>query len=150
MVATEATIDEVGERWPALATAARAEGVVEIFGLPIVVDGTAHGALNVYSRAATTPAVRRALRLLAEQASAAVSNAELYQSASRLADQLTTALETRVVIEQANGALMAIQKCDADEAFDVLRRASQRRNQKLREVAIEFLDGARRGNPGGR
>ncbi len=136
---SEMTIEEVGERWPALAAAARPDGIEEVIGLPLIIDGRPHGALNVYAKKATSPDLRRSLRLLADQASAAVANAEIYRSASSLAKQLEFALETRVVIEQAKGALMALQKCDADAAFDILRRASQRSNRKLRDVAAEFL-----------
>jgi AmiR/NasT family two-component response regulator len=39
------------------------------------------------------------------------------------------------VIEQAKGVLMAQRHIDADEAFDVLREASQRYNRKLRDIA---------------
>lgn len=142
LVATEVSVDEIEERWPRLAAEVRAEGFIEILGLPLVVDGAPRGALNVYTRTPTTAPARRALRLLADQASAAVANAELYESASTLTQQLTTALETRAVIEQAKGALMAMQKCSADEAFDILRRASQRQNQKLRQIAVEFIQRA--------
>ena len=51
--------------------------------------------------------------------------------------QLQAALESRDVIGQAKGILMARQGLSADEAFDVLRRASQRTNRKLRDVAAE-------------
>jgi AmiR/NasT family two-component response regulator len=83
---------------------------------------------------------RHALRLLSDQAAAALANASVYQSASELATQLSNALEHRAVIEQAKGMLMALQHCDDDQAFDILRRASQRSNRKLRDVAAELID----------
>lgn len=46
----------------------------------------------------------------------------------------------RAVIEQAKGILMGLQRCSADEAFQILARASQRENRKLREVAEELVD----------
>lgn len=35
---------------------------------------------------------------------------------------------------------MGLQRCSADEAFQILARASQRENRKLREVAEELVD----------
>lgn len=52
---------------------------------------------------------------------------------------LEKALETRDIIGQAKGIQMARQRIDADAAFDVLRRASQRTNSKLRDVATELV-----------
>ena len=49
-------------------------------------------------------------------------------------------LESLPVIERAKGMIMARENCDADEAFDVLRRASQRENVKLREIAARVVN----------
>lgn len=49
--------------------------------------------------------------------------------------RLLARLETMPVIEQAKGILMAQQGCGADEAFDLLRRASQRSNVPVRQLA---------------
>jgi AmiR/NasT family two-component response regulator len=48
-------------------------------------------------------------------------------------------LISRAVIDHAVGILMAQQRCDEDTAFDILRRASQNRNIKLRELATEIV-----------
>lgn len=56
-----------------------------------------------------------------------------------LIGQLQQALETRDVIGQAKGILMIREGITADEAFDILRRASQRSNVKLREVASRVV-----------
>jgi hypothetical protein len=44
-------------------------------------------------------------------------------------------LDTMPVIEQAKGILMAQQRCGPEEAFDLLRRASQRANVKVHALA---------------
>jgi AmiR/NasT family two-component response regulator len=56
-----------------------------------------------------------------------------------LVGHLERALETRPIIEQAKGILIAQQGCSADEAFDILRRVSQRENRKLRDVATDLV-----------
>jgi AmiR/NasT family two-component response regulator len=43
------------------------------------------------------------------------------------------------VIEQAKGIVMAQQRCGPEEAFDVLRQASQRTNVKLHVLAEEIV-----------
>ncbi|ONK10198.1 ANTAR domain-containing protein [Streptomyces sp. MP131-18] len=58
-----------------------------------------------------------------------------YESALTEVDQLDTAMRSRPVIDQACGILMHVLGCDADTAFDVLRRQSQRTNSKLADLA---------------
>ena len=53
--------------------------------------------------------------------------------------RLQAKLETMPVIEQAKGILMAQQRCGPDEAFDLLRRASQRANVKVRVLAAQII-----------
>jgi len=57
-----------------------------------------------------------------------------------LVGQLTHALTTRPVINQAKGILMAQEGCTPDEAFDILREASQHRNRPLRDIAQELVE----------
>jgi AmiR/NasT family two-component response regulator len=64
-----------------------------------------------------------------------------------LAEGLGEAMKSRAVIEQAKGMLMAAQGCDEDTAFDLLVKASQRENVKLRDVARRIVE--RRTQPGG-
>ena len=65
-----------------------------------------------------------------------------------LADQLSEAMQSRAVIEQAKGILMAVHRCDADDAFRHLVRMSQNSNRKLRDVAEETVKTASRRVPG--
>jgi AmiR/NasT family two-component response regulator len=46
---------------------------------------------------------------------------------------------TRRVIDQAIGLIMAQNRCSADEAFDILRRASQNRNLKINRLASDMI-----------
>jgi AmiR/NasT family two-component response regulator len=56
-----------------------------------------------------------------------------------MSDHLQTALVSRAVIDQALGIIMGQNRCSADEAFDVLRRTSQNRNIKLRDIAADMV-----------
>jgi hypothetical protein len=55
-------------------------------------------------------------------------------------DDLIAALGTREIIGQAEGILIERERITADQAFDVLRRASQHLNIKLREVASYVVE----------
>jgi AmiR/NasT family two-component response regulator len=61
-------------------------------------------------------------------------------ASSRLATQLQTALDSRVLIEQAKGVLMASEKVDAQTAFERLRRQARNTSRPLPEVAREIID----------
>ena len=54
-------------------------------------------------------------------------------------DGLRTAADSRSVIEQAKGTIMAATGCSADAAFAVLVAQSQAQNRKLREIAGEIM-----------
>jgi AmiR/NasT family two-component response regulator len=49
-------------------------------------------------------------------------------------------MESRAVIDQAKGILMARDRCSADEAFEVLKRISQNRNVKLHDIAQTIVE----------
>jgi len=52
------------------------------------------------------------------------------------------AMESRAVIEQAKGMLIAAHRCTPDEALQMLSKSSQRSNRKLHDVAKAMVDGA--------
>lgn len=135
-------VDAMMERWPQFGPTARDMGVLEVLAVPFVVQGRSRGALNVYAFEASAlgPGATRLVHVLADQAAVALNNAQLYARASELARNLTLALETRGVIEQAKGVIMMRRRCGDDEAFDALRRVSQRHNLKVRDLARDIVD----------
>jgi AmiR/NasT family two-component response regulator len=70
----------------------------------------------------------------------AVANAEARWQLSEQARNMRLAMESRAVIEQAKGVLMAQRKLTAEQAFEVLREASQRYNRKLRDIASGIVE----------
>ena len=120
-------------------------GVACTIGLPLMVGDEIVGALNVYADvpgAFDDEAYKETARRVAGQAAAAVHNLRLYDASRTLAEQLQQALESRAVIEQAKGVLVAQTGCSPEEAFGRLRDASQRENVKLREIAQRIVDSA--------
>lgn len=76
---------------------------------------------------------------LASYVAVAVSNAYVQSESARLAEDMAAAMRSRAVIEQAKGMIMAQNRCDAETAFEILRKASMGRNVKLREVAADMV-----------
>lgn len=69
-----------------------------------------------------------------------ILNANQLRAQHTLGEQLHAAIESRDVIGQAKGLLMAREQLGADEAFEQLRARSQQSNRKLREVAQDIID----------
>jgi transcriptional regulator with GAF, ATPase, and Fis domain len=130
--------------WPEFRRVAAAHGILSTLSLPLVVDKAAVGAMNLYGRRPRSfgDADRETAVLFASQAAIVLANAQAYWDARDLGAGLGEAMKNRAVIEQAKGILMAGQGCDEDAAFQMLVRASQRENVKLREVARRVVDSA--------
>jgi GAF domain-containing protein len=128
-------------RWPRFGPQADAAGIRSVLALPLSTNGR-EGALNLYARypAAFGVADRAKGVILATLAGFAISAARSHESEERRADNLSTALGTRELIGQAQGILMERERITSDEAFDILRRASQHLNRKLRDVAQDLVD----------
>jgi AmiR/NasT family two-component response regulator len=88
---------------------------------------------------------RKATTLIGELATRTLVHDRRYQQALAEVDQLDAAIRTRPVVDQASGILMHILGCDADTAFEVLRRQSQRTNRKLSELAHDVVTSRGRG-----
>jgi GAF domain-containing protein len=134
--------DMSGEtRWPHFAPRAAQEGVTSSYSMPLVVGGRILGALNLYSLHSRFGADdERVGQAFARQAAIALANAQAYQKTRDLVDQLNEALQSRDVIGQAKGILMAQESITADVAFERLRTMSQSGNVKLRELAQHIVD----------
>jgi GAF domain-containing protein len=129
-------------RWPAFTAICRSAGIGSTFGVPLKVGEDTYGAMNLYfarSHAYADDHVEAA-ELLAAQAGVALANTRTYSECSDRIRQLQEALDTRVIIEQAKGVLMATQRIDDQAAFELLRDRSQRTNRKLRLVAQAVVD----------
>lgn len=68
-----------------------------------------------------------------------IALAQRIAATQEFAEQMRTAMKSRSVIDQALGMIMGRRRCTADEAFGVLRSASQHRNIKLRDLCAELI-----------
>lgn len=129
------------DRFPMYRLPALAMGVRSVLSLPLDGGDQAVGALNLYSRSTHAFGEREqvAAQRFADEASRALSLAVRLVQHVELTEQLRAAMTSRAVIDQAMGIIMGQNRCGADEAFAVLRAASQHRNVKLRVVAQEII-----------
>ena len=135
------TIGDSAGRWPEFTQVAEKAGVRSVLGVPLVANDRPVGALNLYSRSAEgySGADEETAVLFSEQASVACANAEVYWRTYTLTEHLREALESRDVIGQAKGILMARRGLKPEEAFETLRKVSQHRNVKLRDIAEQVV-----------
>jgi GAF domain-containing protein len=134
-------ISESGERWPEFSAAASRTGVQSVLAVPLVANDQPLGALNLYSKSAVgyDEAAEETAVLFSEQAAVACANAEVYWRTYTLTEHLREALESRDVIGQAKGILMARRGLTPEVAFEALRKVSQHRNIKLRDIAEQVV-----------
>jgi GAF domain-containing protein len=128
-------------RWPRFSTHAAASGIRSVLALPLSAD-TQLGAVNLYARfpIAFGMADRAKATILASLASLALAIAHSHEDEERRTVNFQTALRSREIIGEAMGILMERERISADQAFGILRRASQHLNIKLREVAQNLVD----------
>jgi GAF domain-containing protein len=136
------------QRWPEFVAAARAEGVLATLSIPLIVPSTAAGqddeligSLNAYSRTTSTFDVvdEKMMSLYTDAAAQTIIHARYRQRTQLTIAQLKHALDARAEIEQAKGALSAVNGCTVEEAFTMLAARSQRENVKVRDLAERVL-----------
>ncbi|SFR24762.1 GAF domain-containing protein [Lentzea waywayandensis] len=145
--AVRAVVGEHRGEWPEFESAAEEHGIRAYLSVPVVLPASERseaqhvGSLNIYSRtaAAFDPFDESLMRLFTTAASTTITSAQRWQRSRKHIQHLEQALESRAVIEQAKGALMAAHECTADEAFTMLVERSQRDNVKLRNIALALL-----------
>ena len=131
------------QRWPRFADAAVQSGFRAVQALPMRLRDQVIGALNLFG---ARPGPFEAVDLRIGQALADVATIGLLQERNvrrreTVAEQLQSALNSRVMIEQAKGKLAERLGVDMDHAFTMIRDYSRNTNQRLTDVARSFVDG---------
>ena len=139
------SIDLVADelRWPRFAPAARAAGFVATHAVPMRLRRTVIGALNLFKAEpnGVDDASVRLGQALADVATIGVLQHRAIDDNTTLVEQLQTALNSRVVIEQAKGVLSAHAEVDMDHAFAALRGYARSHNLRLSELAFAVANG---------
>jgi transcriptional regulator with GAF, ATPase, and Fis domain len=131
------------QRWPRFAPAARQAGFAAVQALPMRLRDQVIGALNLFrvGPGAFAPADVRVGQALADVATISLLHERSMRHSEALNEQLQTALNSRVIIEQAKGKLAERLGLDMDQAFSLLRDFARTRNRRLSDLAQAFIDG---------
>lgn len=136
--AAVALVDAV-ERWPIFTPLALEAGFAVVQTLVLSRRDVVLGALDIFTGQPLEAVQLQVVRGLAELATVTLLRTEELRHAQRLAGQLQEALNSRIVIEQAKGALGQLHGVDPEEAFRLLRSYARGHRLNLNEVAAGWL-----------
>jgi GAF domain-containing protein len=136
-------LDDVADRWPHFVPEARQRGFRSAHAVPLRLRDRTIGALNLFTAREQDLAERDVslIRGLADVATIAVLQERTIAQSTETADQLQTALDSRVIIEQAKGRIAEHTGHDMQHAFESLRRHARSHHQRLTDVARAVVSG---------
>ena len=130
-------LDEAADRWPRFVPKAVEAGFGSVQALPMRLRDQTIGALNLFriEKGPMREADVVAAQALADVATIAILQQRAAVDAQVLNDQLSGALNSRIVIEQAKGVVAEQAGVDMEEAFSRLRRHARKHNLRLADLA---------------
>lgn len=131
------------DRWPKFAPAALAAGFQSVHAFPMRLRDTVIGALNLFGHAGVEFKDQevRVVQALADVATIALLQERSIARADSLTEQLQGALNSRIVIEQAKGALARQEGTTPSAAFELMRSEARQSRRRLVDVATEVISG---------
>lgn len=138
-----ADLAHAGDRWPVFAPRAIEAGFQSVHAFPMRLRNQVIGALNLFGTedARFEPDEVRVVQALADVATIAILHERNLIQAEVVTEQLQAALNSRIVIEQAKGALAQAEGISTGDAFERLRSRARSSRTRLGEVAQEVLTG---------
>lgn len=136
-------LDTHADRWPRFVAEARRNGFAAVQALPMRLREEVVGALNLFRVTAGPfePVSGPVAQALADVATISLLQQRSTLRSGVLNDQLQTALNSRVVIEQAKGKLAERLGIDMEQAFSSLRSYAREHNHRLSDLARAFVEG---------
>jgi GAF domain-containing protein len=130
-----------GDRWPVFAHMALSAGYGSVHALPMRLRDQVIGTLNIFGGEAGhfDEADVRIVQALADVATIAILQERNVQRAETLTEQLQAALRSRIVIEQAKGALSKLRGVTPEEAFELMRSYARANRRRLADVSLAVL-----------
>jgi GAF domain-containing protein len=131
-------------RWPRFTAKARQIGFASVHALPMRLRTDVIGTLNLFHTEPGTldEDTLRLAQALADVATIGLLQARAIRHRETLAEQLQTALNSRIVIEQAKGVIAERRDLDMDQSFTLLRSTARTNNRQLSDLARAVVDGS--------
>lgn len=128
--------------YPSFSRAARELSVGSVIDVMLPIDGAAQVSFALYSTSggALTPQMMWALKSFAVTAAKPLMLAMKLARLARRAEELTTVMHERTIIDLAIGAIMAKERCTNDQATRKIMDTARNRNLPARDVASAILD----------
>lgn len=138
-----ADLDEATDRWPRFVAAVAERGQFRaVHALPLRLRGRAIGALNLFDcEPGSLPEPDLVLaQALADVATITILQERAVRRVEVVNEQLQTALNNRVIVEQAKGVLSEQLGDSMEVAFDRLRSYARSQRQRLVDVASQVVN----------
>lgn len=130
------------QRWPQFATAAHDQGFAAVQAVPMRLREQTLGARNLFRRspdAIPTDATEIA-QSFANVATISILQVRALRHSEMVTEQLQSALNSRLVIEQAKGILAERRHISPTEAFTLMRTYARNHNRLLSQVARSIIN----------
>jgi hypothetical protein len=124
-------------------------GFASILSVPLQIQAAGVAALNFYAQSVAffTPDRQRVASVFAGHAGRSVVTRLQIAQYQALTAHMRSAMESRTSIDMAIGIIIGQNRCTHEEASAILKRASNARNVKLRDLATELIKHAGGGTP---
>jgi GAF domain-containing protein len=131
-------------QWPHFTLAAAEVGFVAVHAVPMRLRTEVIGAMNLFS---TTPGAldegtRHVGQALADVATVGLLQHRTIRQRTIVTEQLQTALNSRILIEQAKGVIAERHNLHMNQSFDLLRAPARSSNRSLSDLACAVVDGS--------
>jgi transcriptional regulator with GAF, ATPase, and Fis domain len=138
-------LSSAAARWPRFVALTMAAGFLSVHAIPLRLRDQAIGGMNLFSRTPglLDPETLDMARALADMASIGLLHERAIRERDLLAQQLQSALTSRLSIEQAKGVVAESAGVGIGEAFDMLIAYAHHHGYKLAELADEVVRGDR-------
>jgi GAF domain-containing protein len=144
VIVSDLTTDDATRRWPRFVAGARDAGFRAVHALPMRCRDQVIGELALLhtDRHTLTGPDARLGQALADAATIGLLHERALRHAETVQEQLQSALDSRVIIEQAKGVIATQGAIGTEEAFTILRGHARSHGQRLSELARSVVDGS--------
>ena len=134
-------LSRAASRWPRFAPEAVSAGYRAVHAFPLRHRDNVIGALNLFMAGVGTIDADdiKIIQALADVATIGLLQQRSLAHSEILTEQLQGALNSRVTIEQAKGALARMRGVSVDDAFTLIRNYSRRHQLRLTDVAVSVV-----------